>query len=240
MNTKKCNKCLEVYPITKEYFHVAKNNKDGFHNVCKVCRNKKSKEDAKKRYEENYEKVKESQKKYYESNKDKINARKRVYRLENLDTDGHYHSKIISNQRAKNFRDKNREKYNSYQANYRKDYRQSERGKMILNISHYKSQARFWYGEIKDDFTIDDWEYALDYFNHACAYCGNESELIQEHVKPISQSKDYTKYNIVPACRSCNSSKKLKTLDEFLAFSDTFTKERYLNIKSFFERLKQK
>lgn len=41
-----------------------------------------------------------------------------------------------------------------------------------------------------------------------CAYCGNrEDSLERDCVLPISRGGRYTFDNVVPACRSCNSSK---------------------------------
>lgn len=42
-----------------------------------------------------------------------------------------------------------------------------------------------------------------------CAYCGsNETALERDCVLPISRGGRYTIDNVVPACRSCNSSKR--------------------------------
>jgi hypothetical protein len=45
MNTvalKRCKKCLIEKPATLEYFHKDKSRKDGFREICKVCRSKKT------------------------------------------------------------------------------------------------------------------------------------------------------------------------------------------------------
>jgi 5-methylcytosine-specific restriction endonuclease McrA len=45
-------------------------------------------------------------------------------------------------------------------------------------------------------------------FNHRCAYCGADGDLHIEHVVPISRGGGHALGNIVPACESCNYSKR--------------------------------
>jgi 5-methylcytosine-specific restriction endonuclease McrA len=47
-----------------------------------------------------------------------------------------------------------------------------------------------------------------------CAYCGDEADEI-DHVRPISQGGTNVLSNLVPACRTCNSSKGPKVLTEW-------------------------
>jgi len=64
-------------------------------------------------------------------------------------------------------------------------------------------------------FSLNDWQYALEYWNNRCAYCGNTPNpsqktkvLVQEHFYPLVHGGPYTKSNILPACKSCNSQKQ--------------------------------
>ncbi|KKN31413.1 hypothetical protein LCGC14_0824270 [marine sediment metagenome] len=57
------------------------------------------------------------------------------------------------------------------------------------------------------DFTPEQWTQLKESFDHCCAYCGNQAELEQDHVTPISKGGNHTGSNIVPACRSCNAKK---------------------------------
>lgn len=66
------------------------------------------------------------------------------------------------------------------------------------------------------DLSKSDWQFVLDEFDHRCAYCQtNEHPLTIDHLLPLSRGGAHTKSNIVPACKSCNSSKGGKTLLEF-------------------------
>ncbi|EJP6471398.1 phage replisome organizer N-terminal domain-containing protein [Clostridium botulinum] len=81
---------------------------------------------------------------------------------------------------------------------------------------------------------LKDWKDTINYFNNECAYCGNKNcELEQEHVRPFSKGGDYSKGNIVPACRSCNGSKNNKDIDEWYFKQDFYDEERYKKIVNF-------
>lgn len=41
-----------------------------------------------------------------------------------------------------------------------------------------------------------------------CAYCGSARALQKDCVLPLSRGGRYTRDNVVPACRSCNASKR--------------------------------
>jgi len=57
------------------------------------------------------------------------------------------------------------------------------------------------------DLTAEQWFAILDAWA-ACAYCGAAGAALQKDcVLPISRGGRYTIDNVVPACRSCNTSK---------------------------------
>lgn len=68
------------------------------------------------------------------------------------------------------------------------------------------SQARRHGGE--SELTEEQWEIAKAYFGHRCAYCGSKEDLTKDHLDPLANGGKLISTNIVPACRSCNSSKK--------------------------------
>jgi len=47
----------------------------------------------------------------------------------------------------------------------------------------------------------------LALFGHRCAYCGTAGKMELDHLNPVSRGGDNDPENIVPACKSCNSSK---------------------------------
>lgn len=58
-----------------------------------------------------------------------------------------------------------------------------------------------------NDLTAAEWDDIRTLWG-TCAYCGaTDSALQKDCVQPISRGGRYTLTNVVPACRSCNSSK---------------------------------
>ncbi len=54
------------------------------------------------------------------------------------------------------------------------------------------------------------WEALKASYRYRCAYCHQRKLLTQDHVVPIVKGGWHVIENIVPACRSCNSSKGAK------------------------------
>lgn len=78
-----------------------------------------------------------------------------------------------------------------------------------------EAQRRAWkMGASKvDPITPEVWGEILEYFNHACAYCLRQDvKLTMDHVIPLSKGGDHTVQNLVPACKSCNSSKNARPI----------------------------
>lgn len=64
--------------------------------------------------------------------------------------------------------------------------------------------------------TLDEWIALKAFYNHKCLACGRSEaviELTKDHVIPIVAGGTNSIENLQPLCRSCNSSKKTKTID---------------------------
>jgi len=60
---------------------------------------------------------------------------------------------------------------------------------------------------VEHDLTDAEWTALQDAWG-GCAYCGKVGPLLQRDcILPISRGGRYTLVNVVPACRSCNTSK---------------------------------
>lgn len=114
---------------------------------------------------------------------------------------------------------------------YQKQYKKENRDK--VNIINQKRRARK--NNLPTTLTNESWERTLIHFNYECAYCGmTEKEHLQEtgqllhqdHIIPIAKQGGYEKYNIVPCCRSCNSSKGTQDFRDWYPEQDFYTEER--------------
>jgi 5-methylcytosine-specific restriction endonuclease McrA len=56
--------------------------------------------------------------------------------------------------------------------------------------------------------TEKQWAACIDYFDSTCCYCGKLGKLTKDHLQPLKQKGELEIANVVPACSSCNSSKK--------------------------------
>jgi 5-methylcytosine-specific restriction endonuclease McrA len=110
-----------------------------------------------------------------------------------------------------------------------KRYLYSKKGKLSVSIrckiyrkthpekvAHYKRIRRERLKHILKTLTFKEWELILKLFDYRCVYCNKTGKLTLDHVIPISRGGEHTKYNVVPACKSCNSKKHNKMPKEWL------------------------
>lgn len=67
-----------------------------------------------------------------------------------------------------------------------------------------------------NDLRLRDWLAALDEHGRQCFYCGSSEEIQIEHLVPLWSGGDNTRSNVVPACKSCNWKKRLRTVEQFM------------------------
>jgi len=101
--------------------------------------------------------------------------------------------------------EKRREEKRRYYQEVVKERNRTPEGR--LKEAMRKARRRALAAGLPATLTVDEWEAILGRFNHSCAYCGTTGEMEQDHVIPLSKGGPYTADNIVPACKSCNSSK---------------------------------
>lgn len=71
----------------------------------------------------------------------------------------------------------------------------------------------------------------FDLFGNCCAYCGVSGDMQIEHVMPISGGGAHDAMNIVPACQSCNYSKRADDMEEWYRSQNFFSASRLALIK---------
>lgn len=90
---------------------------------------------------------------------------------------------------------------------YRARYRTSPKGRACKARKRARRRATIK-ALIVNDLTAAQWAAILEEYDHSCCYCeASNVELTMDHVVPLSKGGQHTAGNIVPACRSCNSSK---------------------------------
>jgi len=221
MDRKVCSKC-GIEKEIKEYT-FKKSSKDGLNIWCKDC----CKEYAKKYIKNNALFVREYKKRWTEKNINSITEKKKKYYKENTEVRDRYLeiNKERINEYNKQYRFKNIEKIREYDKEYKKEHRQS----LVINEQRRSAKKK----QLPSTLTIEQWNYAKEYFDNRCAYCGEEVKLVQEHFVALSKGGEYTINNIIPSCIRCNSSKGTKIFIEWYKKQKYYSQERELKIYEF-------
>ena len=96
------------------------------------------------------------------------------------------------------------------------------KGNAIGNAQNY--MVRNILSRLGDEqFSANQWQKVIEEFDHTCAYCGAEGELVMDHVVPINKQAlgEHRLGNLVPSCRACNTKKSEQDFREFLAGDQT-------------------
>lgn len=92
----------------------------------------------------------------------------------------------------------NRALSNKYASTYRNKYKEKLK---LYSKNRYKRL------KLNATLTEEEWNRCKRFFRHRCSYCGKKVPLTQDHFFALSKGGLYAKDNILPACKSCNSSK---------------------------------
>ena len=235
---KVCTKCKTAKPATTEYFCFSSYQKSGLSPRCKECdkqyREKnidrakaynakyinENRDDflaaKKKYYYANREKTRMSSKKWREDNKEKIARSKKQYANDHKDELNEYH---------KNYAIQNRSKIRAIKSKWKKNNKEA----VLLNTQTRLAKKR----SLLATLTTEQWETINTVFDRKCAYCGKERELEQDHFIALSNGGEYTHNNIIPSCKSCNSSKNNGDFFEWYPKQKFYSKRREQKILNF-------
>ena len=224
-----CTKCGRELDISM--FNKDKQKKYGISCRCKKClkqwqrrHHNENKERINKEHKEYYEESKcrrrEHNKQYRSDNKEMIIRQKKEYYEENKKAISEQHvdycikNKLIIAERNKNRYDKNKVMYAIIGKEYRENnielvkkrhQKYAKENKDIISVTSQRYRTRKL--KLPATLTIEQWDKAKQTFNNKCAYCNRELPLAQEHFLALSSGGEYTYNNIIPSCKSCNSSK---------------------------------
>lgn len=94
---------------------------------------------------------------------------------------------------------------------YHADYRVSERGKLLRRASENIRRARK--RNAPGLCNADQLQARIDYYGGSCYLCGGIATSI-DHVIPLANGGSNWPANLRPACASCNSRKRTKSLSQ--------------------------
>jgi hypothetical protein len=79
----------------------------------------------------------------------------------------------------------------------------SEKGRATSARGDHKKRLRKRL--VPNTLTAEEWAQIKKQFKYRCIYCGEKKPLTHEHIVPLSRGGSFTKENILPACKNCNS-----------------------------------
>jgi hypothetical protein len=249
-----CSKCEKSKPDTPEVFRKRKDRKSS-EAICRDCERAYARKQSREYYKNNKERARRTNKKWYENNKEKMREynkgyhkkyyaehkeelmeKQRQYRKDNDRVKKHaqkYYQKNKAwiNERNRKWREKNRDKIKKLIQDWFENNKEKRR--------EYNQTRGARLRELKADLTVEQWELIQDYFANACAYCGEETKLCQDHFVPVNSGGGYTLTNIIPACQFCNSSKHDNDFFEWYPTFGHYGEERLEKIYKFFVDVKR-
>lgn len=158
-------------------------------------------------------------------------------KCENKKSNKYYHK----NQKRKEYIKKSSKRYREHQKRWIK--KNKERYNELQRKAWHRRKAKE--RNLINDFTESEWEACLNYFRNEsnqveCCYCGEPTEDIEkDHFIAVSNGGGYTATNIVPACKSCNSSKQDKDFFEWYPSQEFYSEERVDKILKYFNSLRE-
>ena len=245
-----CKKCVNKKNKEYKQENVEKVKKSGIEYREKNADKEKARHI--KYNKEHKEERLEYAKKYNIENADKLSEHRKIYKLDNkekISVANNSYTKSHKNQRSLYsiiYRGQNPDKLKQMGIKYReenvekiKDSGKKYRGEHLEQhcISSQKRRAKKRL--LPHTFTAEEWNQVKLYFNNRCCYCGEELPLEQEHWLALENNGGYTKENMIPACRSCNSSKNDSYFDIWYPKHESYSKEREKFILEYLESVKE-
>lgn len=188
LNGKLCTRCAETLPVGQ--FAPKKGGKFGVSSRCRRCLSALSSE---------WNKINRARIREYEANRLQDPVRQAKKREIQAHSDARH--RVARRLAGAVYRASHREEAVRRSAEWRRA--NLERARELGRDGDRRYRARR--GEMLPE---SEWRAVLERFLHMCAYCLITGvELTQEHLLPVSLGGLSTSDNVVPACRSCNSSK---------------------------------
>lgn len=137
---------------------------------------------------------------------------------------------IAEKSRQKNANPEYKQMRKEYRATRKERDAELYRQWRVKNQDRIKNNKKKRYSlerDIEINFTEHDWKSCKEHFGNSCSYCGNsEIEITQDHFIPISKNGSHTIDNILPVCRSCNSSKRDTNFEDWYYWQEFYSEDR--------------
>ena len=178
-------------------------------------------------YQKNKARAKENNRRNYEKNKEKVNARAKEWRINNIE-------KARASVRKYSLSDKYKAMRNKMGVEARKIINRvgalkwsranPEKHREITRLWRIENPAKVRHSKLiryarekgaEGKYTLYQWQAVVNYYcpNGKCLACGKLSKMTRDHVIPLVKGGSNYITNIQPLCRICNSSKRDKTID---------------------------
>jgi hypothetical protein len=134
-----------------------------------------------------------------------------------------------------------------YKQKIKEKVREQTRNWQLNNPEKVKEYNRYRWLHKKHEINTNEWEACKNYFNYRCCYCGlpieehyimyrGKTQLGDFHKEHVDDNGSNDLSNCIPSCKSCNSSKRQSTFDEWYNTNNTnFTYERLEKINKWLE-----
>lgn len=250
MLTKICTKCGREKPATSDNFHKHKLGKFGLNPSCRECINKHPVKIAKPSYKfcSKCGKEKPANTDYFikkDSARDGLLSACKECKNKEV-RDYYAANKEKMRLRAKTYKQQNKEKISLYNKQYAEQNKTAIRNRMSAwcrtdngrSLKRNNERKRTMIiKKLPSNFTFEDWIACLGFFENSCAYCGEQTEnLEQDHFVPVSCGGEYTIENIVPACKPCNLSKGSRDFWEWYKVQSFYSADRISRIMKFLKK----
>lgn len=216
---KVCSICGKPFPNTVEFFSLVKKYN---HLVphCRACGRMIS-----KRWKDNHpDKVKAYRDRQWDEKGAEIIQKKR----ERREADPEYAEKVNAYQRA--WYNANKDRYADNRLAWRTKNAEYLRQRALEYAKQHPERSRLTEARrrarkmnLPDAFTTEDWIMCQEWWGYCCAYCGSQqgfwNDITADHFIPLisPECPGTVPENMIPACRTCNSSKHTKDAAKWLS-----------------------
>lgn len=178
--------------------HVAKG-------LCQRCYDYQWREDNPERHAASY-------RKWYEKNGERVRENRRQRYKNNPEHHAEYSHWWYANNRERVAETSRqwREDHREHHAKLARQWKKANPDKRREHDRHRRARKANAIIEPVDEAAV------YELCNRTCLYCGATEDLTLDHIVALANGGAHSEDNLVVACRKCNSSKRIKSLEDWL------------------------